>query len=134
MVASFANEAYYTEVFGSPPDRIADRLEEELARASRYVRRECPGIDVRVELFGVDPTHPDAIDPDVVADVVCEMVQSASVSPGGPGVSSVQEGSGPFQQTTQFANPVGDLYLSRKQKRLLGYGGVAFTVPQGRVT
>lgn len=134
MADSFANAAYYEEVFGSPPARVGERLQEELARASRYVRRECPGIDARVLLHSVDPTDPDALDPDVVADVVCEMVQAASASPGGPGISSLQEGAGPFQQTMQFTNPVGDLYLSKKQKRLLGYGAVAFTVPLGRVT
>lgn len=129
MVVSFADGAYYTENFGSPPSRIADRLEAELARAYRYLRAECPGIDARVELWFTDRASPDALDPYLVADVVCEMVKSAAASPGGEGVSSVQQGAGPYQATQTFSNPVGDLYLTKKQKRLLGYGGQrAFTV------
>lgn len=129
MAEPYADEAYYVENFGSPPARVADRLGKELARASRYVRRECPGIDDRMYLFMQDRRAPGAVDPDVVADVVCEMVKAAAASPGGEGVTSVQQGAGPYQETMQFANPVGDLYLSKKQKRLLGCGGqTAFTV------
>lgn len=118
-----AREDYYRENFGDPPARIALRLEKELARASRYVRRECPGIDDRIDLYETDPRSPRALDPDVAADVVCEMVQSAAASEAGPGIASLQQGAGPYQQTTQFVNPVGDLYLTKKQKRLLGCGG-----------
>lgn len=130
MAEPFADEAYYVENFGSPPARIADRLDNELARASRYVRRECPGIDARVSAHVLDPSAPDGLDPDVVADVVCEMVTSAAGSPAGPGIASAQTGAGPYQETLTYTNPVGDLYLSKKQRRLLGYGGqAAFTVP-----
>ena len=129
MAEPFADEAYYVENFGSPPARVADRLGKELARASRYVRRECPGLDARIAAYVLDQSAPGAVDPDVAADVVCEMVTSASSSPGGPGITSIQQGAGPYQETVQFSNPVGDLYLSKKQKRLLGCGGqTAFTV------
>ena len=129
MAEPFADEAYYVENFGSPPPRIADRLDKELARASRYVRRECPGLDARIAAYVLDPSAPDGVDPDVAADVVCEMVKSAASSPVEPGIDSVQQGAGPYQQTLQFSNPVGDLYLSKKQKRLLGCGiQSAFTV------
>lgn len=64
--------------------------------------------------------------------VSCEMVKRAMAGPeglDGVGVTSLQMGAGPYQQTTQFSNPTGDLYLTRADKRLLG-GGVqkAFTV------
>lgn len=118
----FATSTYYTANFGDPPSRIAARLDKELARASRYVRRECPGIDARIALYAKDPNAPRALDPDVVADVVCEMVMSAAASPAGPGVSSIQQGAGPYQGSVNFTNPIGDLYLTKKQKRLLGYG------------
>lgn len=130
MADPFADSDYYVENFGSPPPAIADRLDKELARASRYIRRECPGVDARIAAYVLDPTAPDGLDPDVAADVTCEMVKSASASAGGVGVESIQAGAGPFQQTMKYSNPVGDLYLSKKQKRLLGCGGqVAFTVP-----
>lgn len=129
MAEPFADEAYYVENFGSPPARIADRLDKELARASRYVRRECSGIDARISAYVLDPSAPDGLDPDLVADVVCEMVTSAAGSPAGPGIASVQQGAGPYQETLTYTNPVGDLYLSKKQRRLLGCGGQrAFTV------
>jgi hypothetical protein len=128
-MAGYATEDYYTENFGSPPARIADRLQKELDRASRYVRAECPDLDARIVAFILDPTAPGAIDPDIAADVVCEMVTSAASSPGGVGIGSIQQGAGPYQETLTFSNPVGDLYLSKKQKRLLGCGGQqAFTL------
>ena len=130
MAEPFADETYFTENFGAPPARIADRLGKELARASRYVRSECPGIDARIALYLTDPTADGALDRDLAADVVCEMVITAASSPAGPGVASTQMGAGPFQETTQYVNPVGDLYFSKKQKKLLGCGGqIAFTVP-----
>lgn len=132
MAEPFADEAYYEENFGSPPTRIADRIDQELARASRYVRRECPDVDLRIAAYDLDPAAQDALDPDLVADIVCEMVTSSASSPGGVGVSSLQQGAGPYQATQTFSNPVGDLYLTKKQKRLLGCGGqIAYTVPMG---
>lgn len=130
MGEPFATEAYYTENFGSPPASIAARLEAELARASRYVRAECPGIDARIAAYVLDPSAPGALDPDLAADVVCEMVKTAApTDAGGAGVASIQQSAGPYSQSTTFANPVGDLYFSKKQRKLLGCGGQrAFTV------
>ena len=112
----FATADYYETNFGTPPDRV-DAL---LARASRLVRAECPDVDDRIA-DGV-------LDPDVVADIVCEMVQNvaANAEAGAAGVesSSRQIGSGPFQmtQTAKFASPVGAMVLNRKHRRLLGCG------------
>lgn len=52
--------------------------------------------------------------------VVCAMVKRAMASPVDFGVTSVQQGAGPYQQTTQFANPTGDLYLTKAERRVLG--------------
>ncbi len=112
----FATGEYFQSNFGAPPVSISDRLDNELARASRYIRAEVPGIDARLEA--------EEIDPDLVADITCEMVKSAAASPAGIGINSIQQGAGPYQATTQFTNPVGDLYLTKKQRRLLG-GGAA---------
>lgn len=63
--------------------------------------------------------------------VSCEMVKRAMATPGGVdgmGVTSVQAGAGPFQQTQQFSNPTGDLYVTKGDRALLGCGGqVAYT-------
>lgn len=64
--------------------------------------------------------------------VSCEMVKRAMASgtgAGAVGVTSVQQGAGPYQETTQFANPTGDLYLTKGDRKLLGCGAQeAFTV------
>lgn len=86
-------------------------------------------MDARIAAFILDPTAVGAVDPDLAADVVCEMVTTAASSPAGVGIQSIQQGAGPYQETQTFTNPVGDLYLTKKQKRLLGCGGQqAFTV------
>lgn len=65
--------------------------------------------------------------------VSCEMVKrsmAAGTGAGAVGVTSVQQGAGPYQETTQFANPTGDLYLTKGDRKLLGCGAQeAFTVP-----
>lgn len=64
--------------------------------------------------------------------VSCEMVKRAMASgtgAGAVGVTSIQQGAGPYQETTQFANPTGDLYLTKGDRKLLGCGTQsAFTV------
>jgi hypothetical protein len=124
----FATPEYYEKNFGPPPAKIADRLEAELARASRMVRAECPGIDDRIESF--DAETGSGLDPDLVADVVCEMVKTANTTDADVGTTSTQQTAGPFQETIRYVNPVGDLYLSKKMRRILGCSDqVAFTVP-----
>lgn len=127
MTTSFADAAYYTQnEFTIPPEVSPQRIEVHLARASRYVRGEVPGIDARIAAGDVDP--------DLVADIVCELVETAVNAPGGPGIASIQQGAGPYQETLTFANPRGDLYLTAKHRRLLAAGGQrrAFTVrPRG---
>lgn len=124
MAEPFADEAYYAEHFGTPPAKITDRLDAELARASRFVRAECPGVDERIA--------DEELDPDVAADVVCEMVKAAASSPAEVGVTQAQQTSGPYSQSMTFANPTGDLYLTKSQRRRLGCGGQrAASIPMG---
>ena len=65
--------------------------------------------------------------------VSCEMIKrsmAAGVDAGAAGITSLQMGAGPYQETRQFANPTGDLYLAKGDKLLLGCGkSQAFTVP-----
>ena len=55
--------------------------------------------------------------------VSCEMVKRARASGAGPGVSQISETRGPFTGQVTYANPAGDLYLTKADKRLLGSGG-----------
>ena len=52
--------------------------------------------------------------------VICSMVASASSA---FGVDELQATMGPFGQTAHFANPNGDMYLTKLDKKLLGIGG-----------
>lgn len=55
--------------------------------------------------------------------VTCAVVKRAMQSPvDAPPLTSQQTAAGPFQQTLSFANPTGDLYLTKADKLLLGYG------------
>jgi len=78
--------------------------------------------DAAVELDGLrlpsDP--PTAHELNVRRVVSCGMVKRAMGGPvAGFGVASQQQGAGPYQETTQFANPLGDLYLTAAEKRLV---------------
>lgn len=81
--------------------------------------------DAAVELDGACPPSdpPTARELSVRKIVSVRMVKRAMVSPGGVGVNSVQQGAGPYQETVQFSNPMGDLYLTKADRRLLGCGG-----------
>lgn len=78
-----------------------------LARASRYIRREFPGIDARItagELTAED-----------VSDVVCAMVERALLNPR-RGVESSSETIGPYAVTERYANAEGGLYLTAAER------------------
>lgn len=83
--------------------------------------------DAAVELDGACPPSdpPTARELSVRKIVSVRMVKRAMLSAdaGGAGVTSLQQSGGPYQQTQQFANPLGDLYLTKADKRLLGCGG-----------
>lgn len=89
--------------------------------------------DAAVRLDAACPPSDPPTDQELAARLIvsCEMVKRAMASgvTGGVGVTSVQQGAGPYQETTQFANPTGDLYLSKSDRKLLGCGAqAAFTV------
>lgn len=56
--------------------------------------------------------------------VVCNMVERA-MSTGGDifGVTQQSMTAGPYAQTFNYANPTGDLYITKSEKRLLGISG-----------
>lgn len=86
-----------------------DHAEVLLADASALMRAECPTLD--------------SVDTAVLRMVCVDVVKSAMQSPDvGAGVSSLNMGAGPFSQQVSYANPAGDLFLSKKHKRLLGCG------------
>jgi Phage protein Gp19/Gp15/Gp42 len=106
---------------GDLQDRWRALSEEESSRAavllddaSAIIEAECPGLTAKVEDSTVSAL--------VVKQVVCGMVKRAMVNEVG-GVSDTQDTAGPFMHGVTYANPMGDLYLTRADKRRLGYGG-----------
>lgn len=95
-----------------------DGLSALLARASRIVRAECEasGVDIDEWIAG------GRVDPELVADVVCDMVAYAQAGPD-VGVESVQQGAGPYQATLKYASAVGSLSFTRVHRKRLGIPG-----------
>lgn len=97
-----------------------------LGDASAIIRAECPDVEGRLA------ATPPGLDEAVVKFVACSMVKRAMLAAGTEGVSSQMNVAGPFTQQRSFANPMGNLYLTKQDKRLLGCGGQqAFTVDMG---
>lgn len=97
--------------------------EEETARvlledASAMVRANCADIDSRLT------ADPPRLDADVPRIIVCAMVKRSMIggADAGPGVGSVQDTAGPFSRSVSYSNPMGDLYLSKQERRMLGCG------------
>lgn len=99
------------------------RVEVLIEDAEVVLRSECPGLDARIEAATLEVA--------LVRAVVCGMVKRAMIGGAGDmlGVSSVQQGAGPFSQGLTYSNPMGDLYLTRADRRRLGFAGQkAFSV------
>lgn len=54
--------------------------------------------------------------------IVCAMVKRAMLAGDSAGISSTQQTAGPFNESYNYANPLGDLYLTKAEKQRLGEG------------
>lgn len=99
-----------------------------LEDASSMLRVELPEIDARLD--AVPPT----LDAGIPRMIVCKMVQRAMQSGAeGAAVTALQQTAGPFSQSTSYANPQGDLYLSKAERKMLGLGRAsAFSIDTRR--
>ena len=106
-----------------PEVEMAEILLED---AAVQIRSEVPDLKARVEAGDTDLMS-------AAVRVECAMVKRAmSVQDDAMGVTSAQETQGPFSRTFQYSNPMGDLYLTKAEKRLLGSGKQsAFTIGMG---
>jgi hypothetical protein len=60
---------------------------------------------------------------DALRAVTCEMVKRAMIAPvDQPSASNTQMTAGPYSESLTFANPTGDLYLTRSEEKRLGIG------------
>lgn len=107
------------------PDEI-ERAEILLEDASVQIRAEVPDLKARIESGDADLLS-------AAIRVECAMVKRAmTAGDDGFGVTSTQETQGPFSRTFQYSNPMGDLYMTKAERRLLTNGGAqrAFTIDQ----
>lgn len=95
-----------------------------LEDASARIRVEFPDVDARIA------ADPQELDPAVPRMIVCAMVKRAMLAGTDQAVAaSIQQTAGPYSQSTTFANPTGDLYLTSGERRMLkGSPQAAYTV------
>lgn len=86
-----------------------------LADASAILRAASRGIDAKITSGEIDALLPKSI--------VCSMVKRVMQGPSDlEGVTQTQQTAGPFSHGVSFANPSGDLYLTKAEKQRLGIG------------
>ena len=117
MPTPFATTAELQDGWRPLTDAEASRASVLLDRASRFIRSRRKGIDALITAGDLDP--------DLVGDIACAMVKRVMQGPVDlDGVSARTEAGGPFSQTVTFANPSGDLYLTKAEKVSLGIAGL----------
>lgn len=108
--------ATYEDVEGRWRTLTADEQE----RATVLLEDAATILTSMVEVDGEDAQQAEALRLVSCNMVIRSMVASASSA---FGVDELQATMGPFGQTAHFANPNGDMYLTKLDKKLLGIGG-----------
>lgn len=121
MAAPFASvddlAARWRPLCGDELGRAMAALED----ASAVIRMVVPDVDDRIIA--------DTLDADVPRMVACWVAKRALIGNDTGGVSQLQQTVGPFSQGATYTNPLGDIYLTRQEKKLLGASGQkAFTI------
>lgn len=84
-----------------------------LAKASRTIRADAPGIDARIAA--------DTLDAALVGDIACDLVRRILTVPTDQQpATQASQSAGPFSASITFANPTGDMYLTKAERRRLG--------------
>ena len=88
---------------------------------------EDAAVIIRAEVPGADD-----LDPGITRLVSCAMVKRALITANVEGFSQVQNAAGPFQHGGTVANPMGNLYLSKQDRKILGSSAqTAFSIDLG---
>lgn len=100
--------------------RWRELTEDESAKAQVLLEDATAYLDAMVDMC-----HLPAERASLLRTVCCNMVIRSMVASASSayGLESLQATMGPFAQTAQFANPNGDLYLTKLEKKLLGISG-----------
>lgn len=113
-MAAFATVEDYAARFGEPADPAV--LAECLEDATRLIASE-------LAAAGSDPAE---VDPGVLMQVCREVAHRAVGGGAVPfGVSQLTQTAGPYSGSYSFANPTGDAYLTKAERRMLGLVGAA---------
>lgn len=97
-----------------------------LGDASNLILSECPTANVVDDSDAAEVANRQLL----LKRIVCAVVKRAMIGGGEmAGVSQHQQTAGPFSQNMSFSNPMGDLYLTKPERRSLPCGSqTAFTV------
>ncbi|MFC2623714.1 MAG: Gp19/Gp15/Gp42 family protein [Propionibacterium acidifaciens] len=116
MSEPLADTAHYEALHGPATD--PQRLAALLAKASRIIRAEAAraGVDVDVDKRITDG----ALDPDLAADIACDMAHWALTSGPVDGATAITQTTGPFTVNATLSSPSGTMILTRAHRRLLG--------------
>lgn len=99
-----------------------------LEDASEIVRADCSDAGVNADAIAAARTR-------MVVCAIVKRAMHAAASEVADGVTTFSSGTGPFTESLTFANPTGDLYLTKAEKRRLGIGKArAFTVDTTRAS
>ena len=118
MAASFATAEDYRALYDS--DESDARLQALLDRASRDIASE-------LRSAGIGYDEPDGDFAADLSDVAISMVRRALPDAGGAidvpfGASQASETAGAYSQSVTLANPYGDLFITKAERRRLGLG------------
>lgn len=72
---------------------------------------------------GISLDDPDEVLTANLRTVTCSVVKRAMCNTDLMGVSQQSQGAGSYTESVSFSNPMGDLYLTRHEKSLLGITG-----------
>lgn len=113
----FATIEDYEARFGDVPAQEQPAVEQRLSDASvmMAVSMQASGVDYE----GAKPPLSDAL---VV--VCCNVAHRAvQASADAYGVTQYSQGAGGYSESFTYANPSGDMYMTKAEKRMLGVGG-----------
>ena len=101
--------------------------EDEQARADVLLADASAYIASMMSAAGASYTDPDDLLESALRSVTCNVVKRAMDSPGGyTGLTQYTQGAIGYSESMSYANPNGDMYLTKAEKRLLGIGTGTF--------
>lgn len=104
--------------------------DSERKRAERLLEDASTVMAAAMRDSGLDPSS-GVPTPEELSLVCCAVARRSMLAPPDlPALTQYSQGAGPLTESMTYANPTGDLYLTKSERRLLGIrGGRVFSVP-----